>query len=208
MIRTATVLEHLFEPFFTTKEEGKGTGLGLSTVYGIAKQNDGFVSVYSEPGKGTTVKIYLPRVAGKAVEIDAPNVEEAPQGSGETVLIVEDERAILRLGKTMLARLGYTVLAANTPSEAVRLAEEYDGEIDLLITDVIMPDMNGRELAEKLLSLYPNTKRLFMSGYTASAIAHHGVLDEDAEFLQKPFTMKDLAAKVNLVLKQIPYHCT
>lgn len=196
------VLEHLFEPFFTTKEEGKGTGLGLSTVYGIVKQNDGFVGVDSESGKGTTVEIYLPRVAEEVEEIDSPSVVDAPQCGGETVLIVEDERVILKLGQMMLERRGYTVLAASTPGEAVRLSEEHVDEIDLLITDVIMPEMNGRELSGELLSLYPNIKRLFMSGYTANVIAQHGVLDEGMEFLQKPFTMKDLATKVNSVLRQ------
>ena len=189
-------LEHLFEPFFTTKEVGKGTGLGLATVYGIVKQNDGFINVYSEPGRGTTFKIYLPRHrAGSSQESRESRSEPAPRGQ-ETVLLVEDEPAILEMITKMLERQGYTVLAARTPGEAVRLAGEHPSEIHLLVTDVVMPEMNGRELAKRLLSLHPRLKKLFMSGYTANVIAHHGVLDEAVHFLQKPFSMKDLASKV------------
>jgi PAS domain S-box-containing protein len=192
----------LFEPFFTTKEVGKGTGLGLSTVYGIVKQNDGFINVYSEPGQGTTFKIYIPRHAGNIVETSAARVAELRQGHGETVLLVEDEPAVLDMGKGMLEKLGYTVLTADAPRDALRLAEEHTGKIDLVMTDVVMPEMNGRELAERLLEIKPGMKCLFMSGYTANVIAHHGALDEGVQFIQKPFSMKSLAAKVGEVLDQ------
>jgi signal transduction histidine kinase len=186
----------LFEPFYTTKEVGKGTGLGLATVYGIVKQNDGYIDVYNEPVKGVTFKIYLPRYAGRAVDTPAESAAEIPLCRGETVLLVEDEQAMLSVSKMMLEKLGYGVLIAGTPGEAMRLAEEHSGEIHLLVTDVVMPEMNGRDLADRLEPLYPNLKRLFMSGYTASAIAHHGVLDRGVHFIQKPFSLQDLAMKV------------
>jgi nitrogen-specific signal transduction histidine kinase/CheY-like chemotaxis protein len=193
-------LSQIFEPFFTTKETGKGTGLGLATVYGIVKQNNGFITVDSEPGEGTTIKIFLPPYGG-AVEQAAPESQaEAINGGPETILLVEDEPAILKLGKTILERLGYTVLTAATPGEAIQLAEERQGRIDLLMTDVVMPEMNGRDLANNLIARYPEIKRLFMSGYTADVIVHHGVLDEGVNFIQKPFSMKDLAAKVRETL--------
>jgi PAS domain S-box-containing protein len=192
----------LFEPFFTTKQVGKGTGLGLATVYGIVKQNDGFINVYSEPGQGTTFRIYLPRHAAGIVETRAAIAAEIPQGHGETVLLVEDEPAMLNMGKGMLEKLGYTVLTAATPTEAMRLAEEHAGEIHLLMTDVVMPEMNGRDLAHRLKSLYTTLKCLFMSGYTANVIAHHGVLDPGVHFIQKPFSMQGLATKVREVLEK------
>jgi two-component system, cell cycle sensor histidine kinase and response regulator CckA len=195
-------LSHLFEPFFTTKGIGKGTGLGLATVYGIVKQNNGFIEAKSEPGQGTTFRIYLPRYAGKAEQMGAEGLKETVVRGRETVLVTEDEPAILELTTLILERQGYSVLAASTPGEAIQLAREHPGEIHLLITDVVMPEMNGRDLAKNLLSLYPHLKRLFMSGYTADVIAHHGVLDEGVYFIQKPFTMKDLAAKVREVLDQ------
>ncbi len=186
-------LDKLFEPFFTTKALGKGTGLGLATVYGIVKQNNGFINVYSEVGQGTTFKIYLPRHKGKAGRVREAG-PQAPAARGhEIILLVEDETAILQLGKKLLERLGYTVLAASTPGEAMRLAREHGGEIDLLMTDVIMPEMNGRELAKNLLTLYPSMKRLFTSGYTADIIAHHGVLEPGVHFLQKPYSVTSLA---------------
>ena len=190
----------LFEPFFTTKELGHGTGLGLATVYGIIRQNLGFINVYSEPGAGTTFKIYLPRYEGKGVRAAVKGPAQEAKGGPETVLLVEDESAILKLSKVLLTRLGYTVLSASTPGEAIRLAEEHTGEIHLLMTDVVMPEMNGRDLAKRLLSLYPNLKHLFMSGYTANVIAHHGVLDQGVHFIQKPFTSDDLALKVREAL--------
>jgi two-component system cell cycle sensor histidine kinase/response regulator CckA len=195
-------MDRLFEPFFTTKGVGRGTGLGLATVYGIVKQNNGFINVYSEPGNGTTFKIYLPRHAGEAEVIPAGAAQRISSGQGETVLIVEDEDAILDLGRSMLEMLGYIVLSANSSSEAMRLAKEHAGEIRLLITDVIMPQMNGRDLAHVLRSFSPGIKTLFMSGYTANVIAHRGVLDSGVCFIQKPFSMKDFAAKVREALDQ------
>ena len=193
-------LGKMFEPFFTTKEAGKGTGLGLATVYGIVKQNNGFINVYSEPDHGTTFSVYLPRHAGSDGQkyLEGP-VIPAARGH-ETILLVEDEPAILEMVTTMLEGQGYTVRAAVTPGEAIRLARENAGEIHLLMTDVVMPEMNGRELAKTLLSLYPDIKRLFMSGYTANVIAHHGVLDEGVYFIQKPFSIKELSAKVREAL--------
>ena len=190
----------IFEPFFTTKPVGEGTGLGLATVYGIVRQNHGFINVYSEPGKGTSFKIYLPRhaTAAAAARVDAPS--PPPRSHGETVLLVEDEPAILNVARRVLQRLGYTVLTAATPTEAVRLAETHAGMIHLLITDVVMPEMNGRDLASRLSSHCPGLECLFMSGYTANVIAHHGVLDEGTHFIQKPFSVEDLAAKVRAVL--------
>ncbi len=197
----AETVSHIFEPFFTTKEMGKGTGLGLATVYGSVRQNNGFVSVYSEPGHGTTFKIFLPHHAAEAVtETEESKPQEVVRGS-ETILLVEDEPAILRMTKMVLERLGYTVLDASTPSEAIRLTRMHSGLIDLLMTDVIMPEMNGRELADRLLSLHPNMRRLFMSGYTDDIIAHHGVLDQGVHFIQKPFSTRDLAAHLRRALE-------
>ncbi len=197
-------LTKIFEPFFTTKGIGQGTGLGLSTVYGIVKQNGGFIDAESKPGQGTRFKIFLPRYLGKA-ELSAAEVTTTVERGKETVLLVEDEPAILDVATQMLEMQGYRVLAAATPGEAIRLAEENAGEIHLLMTDVVMPEMNGRELAKKLLSLYPDLKRLFMSGYTADVIAHHGVLDEGVYFIQKPFTLKSLSSKVREVLDSQPF---
>ena len=190
----------IFEPFFTTKGQGKGTGLGLATVYGIVKQNNGFINVYSEPKKGTTLKIYLPRHKGKAAEAHSENILEIPLGRGETILLVEDDASILKLGKRMLEDLGYAVIPANTPNEAIRLAGEHACEINLLITDVVMPEMNGRELSKQLQTLYTDLKILFMSGYTANVIAHRGVLEDGVCFIAKPFSKKDMAVKVRDVL--------
>jgi len=198
----AETQNNLFEPFFTTKEVGKGTGLGLATVYGIAKQNNGFINVYSESNQGTTFKIYLPRYR-TVDEIKRSERADAgePHGS-ETILLVEDETTILKMTKMILERLGYTVLTAATPGEAMDAAREHSQEIDLLMTDVVMPEMNGRDLAGKLLSLYPNLKWLFMSGYTENAIAHHGVLDEGVNFIQKPFSKQELSVQVRKVLDE------
>jgi CheY-like chemotaxis protein len=196
------VLEHLFEPFFTTKEIGKGTGLGLSTIYGIVKQNEGFINVYSEPGKGTTVRIYLPRFEAGGIAVTEGTKSQTPQGGTETVLLVEDEASILKVGRAMLERLGYKVLAAGRPSEAIRLAAEHAGPIHLVLTDVVMPEMNGKELAARLSSIYPDLKSLYMSGYTANVIAHHGVLDKGVSMIQKPFSLRDLATKVRDALNK------
>ncbi len=199
-------LANIFEPFFTTKTLGKGTGLGLATVYGIVKQNNGFINSYSEPGKGTTLKIYLPRYTGRPDRVPVKGVVKnrvtAEKGGTETILLVEDEAAILNMTKAMLENLGYTVLPTGNPGEAIRLAEERAGEIFLLMTDVVMPEMDGCRLANKLRSLFPNLKCLFMSGYTANVIAHHGVLDEGVHFIQKPFSMKGLATKVREALDE------
>jgi PAS domain S-box-containing protein len=194
-------LSHIFEPFFTTKEQSKGTGLGLASVFGMVRQNNGFINVYSEPGRGTTFKIYLPAYAVQSDEV-VEKVPDLPTEHGnETILLVEDESAILQMTTRMLERLGYNVVAAATPGEAIRLAHEYRGRINLLMTDVVMPEMNGRELAGNLLSHYPDLKRLFMSGYTANVIAHHGVLDQGVHFIQKPFSKKELAGKLREALE-------
>jgi CheY-like chemotaxis protein len=197
----AETLSRIFEPFFTTKEVGQGTGLGLASVYGAVTQNNGLINTYSEPGQGTTFKIYLPRHTDIVVQATAEPQQAAARGS-ETVLLVEDEPMMLELTMSMLEQLGYTVLAARTPGEAMRLAREHSGSIDMLITDVVMPEMNGRDLAGNLLALYPGMKCLFMSGYTANVIAHHGVLDEGVHFLEKPFLMTDLAANIRKALGQ------
>ena len=196
------ILSRIFEPFFTSKGLGRGTGLGLATVYGIVKQNNGFINVYSEAGKGTTFKIYLSRYAGQAVDSQRERVMEIPRSRGETVLLVEDEPALLTMAGMMLEKLGYRVLAAGTRDEAIGLAEEHANEIQLLITDVIMPEINGKDLAERLQSLYPGMKILYMSGYTADVIVHRGVLDEGVNFIQKPFSMKDLAVKVRDAMRK------
>ncbi len=194
------IQDKIFEPFFTTKGLGQGTGLGLGTVYGVVKQNNGFINVYSEPGKGTTFKIYLPRQAVEDVEPQKESREEIPRSRGETVLVVEDEVSLLKLASEILDKLGYTVLTAGTPDMALRLVENYTGEIHLLMTDVILPEMNGRDLAVKIKEIRPAMKCLFMSGYTADVIAHRGMLDEGVQFIPKPFSMRDLAAKVITVL--------
>ncbi|MFZ2633100.1 MAG: ATP-binding protein [Desulfosalsimonadaceae bacterium] len=194
--------EKIFEPFFTTKPMGNGTGLGLSTVYGIVKQNNGFIYVYSEPGQGTTFEIHLPRHKAKAVQMRQEEPSAPAAKGNETILLVEDEPAILKMGKRMLERLGYRVLAAGTPGEAIELAKKHAGEIHLLMTDVIMPEMNGRDLAKKLMSLYPGMKCLFMSGYTADVIAHQGAIDEGVHFIRKPFSIKGLGAKLRETLER------
>ena len=193
-------LAQVFEPFFTTKGMGEGTGLGLATVYGIVKQNHGFIDVYSEPGHGTTFTLYLPRHAGKATATGPATKAKPPRSLGETILLVEDEPSVLGIARTILERLGYTVLAAGIPSEAIRLAETHEGEIHLLITDVVMPEMNGRDLDLLLLAHRPKLKCLFMSGYTADVIAHRGLLKADVNFIQKPFSIDGLAAKVRFAL--------
>ncbi len=197
---THETMGKIFEPFFTTKEMGHGTGLGLSTVYGIVRQNGGFINVYSEIGNGTTFKIYIPPFGGDAEETVAErhSVEGTPVSG--TILLVEDEPPLLAMTKTMLERIGYRVLAANGGKEALDEASDYPGHIDLLITDVIMPGMNGRELADRLSQLYPGIRTLYMSGYTATFIAGKGVLDGDTNFIQKPFTADDLALKTREAL--------
>lgn len=195
-------LANIFEPFFTTKSVGEGTGLGLATVYGVVKQNGGFITVDSEPGRSTTFRVYLPRYVGKNIQKKTESLPEPAAIGNETILLVEDVQEILDVTAMLLKSVGYTILPAITPGEAMRLAREHAGEIHLLITDVVMPEMNGRDLARNLLSLYPNIKRLFMSGYTADIIASQGMLEFDVNFLQKPFSMKVLTDKVREVLEQ------
>jgi two-component system, cell cycle sensor histidine kinase and response regulator CckA len=190
----------VFEPFFTTKETGEGTGLGLATVYGIVKQNEGFIYVYSELGHGTTFRIYFPRHLAQADDTPLPEPIAAAATGSEVVLLVEDEVMILKMSEKMLTGLGYYVLSAASPGEGLRLAREHAGDIHLLMTDVIMPEMNGRDLADHLLALYPGLKCLFMSGYPANVIADHGILDEGVSFIQKPFSFGELAAHVRAAL--------
>ena len=194
-----TTRSHIFEPFFTTKEVGRGTGLGLATIYGIVKQNEGYIDVASSPGGGTTFRIFFPRHRGEAMASSEQKTETATPGK-ETVLLVEDEPSILAISEKMLERLGYAVLTATTPGEAERLATTWEGKIDLLLTDVIMPEMNGRELAQRLARQRPNMATLFMSGYTADVIAHHGVLEPGVHFIQKPFSKLELSQKVRQAL--------
>jgi two-component system cell cycle sensor histidine kinase/response regulator CckA len=194
-------MAQIFEPFFTTKGVGKGTGLGLSTIYGIIKQNKGIIEVYSEIGHGTTFTMYLPRYIGNADPARGTKEKTPPaKGGNETILLVEDEPGILKMTTGMLKMQGYTVLAASTPGEALRLAEEHSSEIHLLMTDVVMPEMNGQDLAKNLLSLYPQIKQLFMSGYTSDIITRHGILNEGVHFIQKPFALKSLTARIREVL--------
>ncbi len=192
-------MSKIFEPFYTTKGVGEGTGLGLATVYGIVRQNNGFINVYSEPGEGTTFKIYFPRVEEQQ-EVKPHTHSNKNRRGKETVLLVEDEESILELGKTILQRHGYKVLATGDPVEALRMARNRQGPIHLLITDVVMPHMNGKDLRDKLSQLRPDLKTIFMSGYTANVIAHHGVLEENINFLQKPFSIQTLLQKVQEVL--------
>lgn len=193
-------LRTVFEPFFTTKAQGKGTGLGLATVYGIVKQNEGFVSVYSEPEKGTTFKIYVPRHASTPIAIPDARNDMPPVGGTETILLVEDNLMVLELNETLLKTLGYTVLPASSPADAIRIADEYGGTIHLLLTDIVMPGMNGRDLAKRLTGKLPGLQCLFTSGYTANVIAHRGVLEDGVHFVQKPVAIRTLAAKIREVL--------
>jgi signal transduction histidine kinase len=198
-----TTLEKIFEPFFSTKTIGRGTGLGLATVYGIVKQNQGFINVYSEPERGTTFKIYFPRVIGKSVEILSEGATDIALGNSETVLLVEDEIAILRMVERLLKQLGYQVLAVQSPLEAIAMAKRHPEKIDVLLTDVVMPELNGKDLADRLRNLFPELRVLFMSGYTANIILHRGILDKDVSMIQKPFSKKELSAKVREVLTAV-----
>jgi len=191
----------IFEPFFTTKGVGRGTGLGLSTVQGIVMQSGGHISVYSEPGHGTTFKIYLPEVAATQVIQEVPVVTPMLGGT-ETVLVVEDQPEVLNYAVDALNACGYRVVKAGGVREALWVFEQEQGCIDLVLTDVVMPDGSGRELADKLEKLHPGIKVLYMSGYTDDAIVHHGVLEGGAEFIQKPFGPRQLATKVRMVLRR------
>jgi two-component system, cell cycle sensor histidine kinase and response regulator CckA len=198
------IIDKIFEPFFSTKETGKGTGLGLATVFGIVKQNNGFINVYSELNIGTTLKVYLPRYIGQIEQKEIKTSDEADlaQSHGETILVVEDEPMALQVIKMLLESKSYKVLAARTPNEAMHLASEHSQEIKLLITDVILPEMNGKELSNQINKICPDIKYLYMSGYTANVIAHRGMLDEGVNFIQKPFTIQSLSVKVRAILDQ------
>ena len=197
---SAEVKEHIFEPFFTTKPKGSGTGFGLSTTYGAVKQAGGSIEVYSEVGVGTTIRIYLPRVEGKPPEIAGADRPGTLRGGTETVLLVEDEEIVRKLAVRVLDELGYRVLQAGNGDEAITLALGCGERIDLLLTDVVMPGMSGRELANRLTQVHPGTRVLFTSGYTDDAIVHHGVLDDGVAFLGKPYSPLALAGKVREVL--------
>ncbi len=194
------VQAHIFEPFFTTKSQGKGTGLGLSTVYGIVKQSGGTVSVRSEPGLGAIFTVLLPRTTGAVANVQRPTSGSEQRRGTETILVVEDEAALRRVAQRCLENVGYTVLTAADGDEALTLAEQHADTIQLLLTDVVMPRMNGRELASELQRRRPTLKVLYMSGYTDDAIVHHGVLDQGTWFLGKPFTPTGITEKVREVL--------
>jgi CheY-like chemotaxis protein len=203
---------HLFEPFFTTKEQGKGTGLGLSTVYGTVQQSGGHIAVESEPGQGSTFRVYLPRVAapviapeprrtgGAPAALPAAPAEGLVTGRGETILLVEDAARVRAVVREILEMSGYAVLEAHHGAEALELSNRHAGPIHLLVTDVVMPQMSGRELAQRLATLRPDLKVLYMSGYTDDAIVRHGVLASGIAFLSKPFTPDALALKVRELL--------
>jgi CheY-like chemotaxis protein len=191
----------IFEPFFTTKEKGKGTGLGLSTVYGIVKQSGGYIFAQSDPGCGTNFRIYLPRVPDPAAVPGMDKHPQGPTGGSETVLLVEDEESVRELVRETLKARGYTVIEASDGISGMRVAEEYPGKIEILITDVVMPGMSGRELAKRITAARPDIKVLYLSGYTEDAIIHEGALEPGTAFLQKPFTLQVLARKVREVLR-------
>ena len=194
------ILDHIFEPFFTTKQPGKGTGLGLATVYGIVRQNNGFINVRSSPGKGTTFEIYLPCHDMIPAQISDKTIRGEMKGGTETLLVVEDEDSMLTLLKKILQNRGYRVIPAQNPSQAMKHAEEFDGEIHLLLTDVILPQMNGKGLSDRINIIRPGIRRLFMSGYPADVITRQGIIYEDLNFIQKPFDEHTLISKIRETL--------
>jgi CheY-like chemotaxis protein len=194
------VLAHAFEPFFTTKGTARGTGLGLSTVYGIVQQNGAFIDISSTVGRGTTLRIWIPRVADEAVEAGGPSEDALPFGRGETVLVVEDEPAVLGVARTMLETLGYRVIEARSPSDALRLAATPGCTFDLVLSDVIMPEMNGCEIVRRLQAARPGLRCVLMSAYAADVLARRGLGDDGIRFLSKPFDLGDLARSVREVL--------
>jgi len=200
----AVTKSRLFEPFFTTKEQGKGTGLGLATVYGIVKQSGGYVAVESEPGRGAAFKVFLHRLEAGVEEVERIVIEEERPRGSETVLLVEDEEVVRNLVREILEGNGYSVIEARNGAEALDLGRNFAAPIHLLVTDVVMPKMSGKELAERLVTIHRETRVLYMSGYTDGAIGHHGVLDPHTELLQKPFTFDALAQKVRKVLDAPP----
>lgn len=198
---TEETLSHLFEPFYTTKELGRGTGLGLATVYGIVQQNGGCIEVTSKEGEGSKFQIYLPHHRAAETAKAPDTSESAIEKATGTILLVEDESFVLRMTTMMLKHLGYSVLGAATPSEALKLAEKFSDKIDMLMTDVVMPEMNGKILAEKFQKICPGRGTLFISGYTADIIAQHGIIEQGTFFLQKPFDIKSLAEKLQEIFK-------
>jgi len=190
----------IFEPFFTTKELGKGTGLGLSTVYGIVKQSDGWIWVYSEPGRGTAFKIYLPRVASKPALIVPVNKVDSPMGRGETILVVEDTVELLDVLREILEISGYNVITSATPLRALQMLESAPTPPALLVTDVVLPEMSGRDMADRALTLYPSLKVMYMSGYTDDTVLRQNIQNLKGTFLQKPFKRSDVLSKVRDLL--------
>jgi PAS domain S-box-containing protein len=195
-----SMLDNIFEPFFTTKEDKEGTGLGLSTVYGIVKQNNGFIDVNSESGKGTAFKVHLPECRDVVPSAEHETDTKVPLKGNETILLVEDEEALLNLCQETLEQMGYTVLATDSPTEALSIAADHKGEIRLLMTDIVMPEMNGLELADKLISEHPGIRCLYVSGYTTDVFFPKGEVEEEVHFLQKPFTKKDLKNMLRKIL--------
>jgi signal transduction histidine kinase len=194
--------QHIFEPFFTTKGRGKGTGLGLATVYGMVKQSGGDIWVYSEPGHGTTFKLYFPRVTEPVSPDWREEVEPPIPVAGETVMLVEDEAQVRDLEARMLKQLGYSVLAAANGEEAMDICQSHQGRISLLVTDVVMPNMSGKQVAEAMLARRPDIKVLYLSGYTDNTISHHGILEPSVDFLTKPFSRETLSRKVRDILSR------
>src|SRR5208283_2894508 len=197
---TEEIKAHIFEPFFTTKEKDKGTGLGLATVYGIVKQNRGNIWFYSEESKGTTFKIYLPRVYGKAEVLQKKTMEAYPAGGTETILVIEDEDKVRNATINILKKHGYSVIGASHGGEALDICEKRTAPVDLVLTDVVMPHVSGREFVGRLKVLRDGFKVLYMSGYTNDVISHHGILEEGVNFISKPFSSSDLLRKVRDVL--------